>query len=267
MKSRERGCVRYLAAGAGCALLLLLCAGPLAGADGFRSITTVTGDYYFPNGSTAQSYYIETDEVLLARIIPALTLEAKVTRNDFPNGPQHIFYLGPVISFTDTIYAVAVYGLGLDGQSNLFHEVDADFNWETDTSAAFVQFKGDYFTLDGSWYVLPSIGGKLHLLPALGLFGEYFMSYANTVPHITGSFWGEADYALGPVVTLLGGFTVSFSQNLGYSLIAGTNITITPDIVLKYKFSFLSNVVEYLTQASPTTSYGIENLVSLDWKF
>jgi hypothetical protein len=259
--------MRLLAGAAGWALVFLLCASPSLRADGFRSITTVTGDYYFPNGSTAQSYYVETDEVLLARLIPALSLEAKVTRNDYPGGPQHIFYLGPVVSFTDTIYLVTVYGLGLDGQSNLFHEVDAGFNWETDTSAAFVNFKGDYFTLDGSWYVLPSIGGKLHLLPALGLFGEYFMSYANTVPHITGSFWGQADYALSPVVTLLGGFTVSFSQDLGYSFIAGTNITITPDIVLKYTFSFLSNVVQYLTQPSPTATYGIENLVSLDWKF
>jgi hypothetical protein len=252
---------------AGCAFLLLLCVSSPAGADGFRSITTVTADYYFPSGSTASSYYVETDEVLLARLIPALTLEAKVTRNDYPGGPQHIFYLGPVISFTDTIYAVAVYGLGLDGQSNVFHEVDASFNWETDTSAAFFEFKGDYFAVDGTWYVLPSIGGRLHLLPALGLFGEYFMSYANTVPHITGSFWGEADYALGPVVTIRGGFTVSFSQDLGWSLIAGTDIAITPDIVLKYKASFLSNVIEYLTAPSPSTTYGVENLVSLDWKF
>jgi hypothetical protein len=249
-----------------CVLLafLLHAARPVA-ADGLRSITTVTADYYFPS-SSSESYYVETDEVFLARLIPALTLEAKITRNDFSGGPQHIVSLGPVVSFTETIYAVAVYGLGFDVQGNLIHEVDADFNWETDTSAAFVRFKGDYFTSGATWYVLPSLGGKFHLLPALGLFGEYFMSWDSS-RQVTGAFWGEADYTLGPVVTLLGGFTVSFSRNLGYSVIAGAEVTITEDMVLKYKFSFLSNVVEYQTQPAPTTNYGIENLLSLDWKF
>ena len=251
---------------AGLCIAFLLSAARPAAADGFRSITTVTGDYYFPTSTASQSYYLETDEVLLARIIPALTVEAKVTRNDFPGGPQHIFFLGPVVSFAETIYLVAVYGLGLDAQSKLIHEVDADFNWETDTSAAFVSFKGDYFTSADSWYVLPSIGGKLHLLPPLGLFGEFFMSWDNN-HQITGAFWGEGDYQLGPIVDILAGFTVSFSRDLGYSLLAGVNISITEDIVLKYKFSFLSNVVEYQTAVVPTTNYGIENLLSLDWKF
>lgn len=252
-----------------CLLALLLLGPPRAMADGFRSITTVTGDYYFPNpgitGST-ESYYLETDEVLLARILHSLTLEARITRNDFPGGPQHIFFLGPVVNFTETIYAVALYGLGIDSGNNLIHELDANFNWETDTSAAFIGLKADYFTSAGSWYVLPSLGGKFHLLPPLGLFGEFFMSFDSS-SKITGAFWGEADYALCPVVALLAGFTVSFSWDLGYSVIVGTDIAITENIKLKYKFSFLSNVVEYLTQPQPTTSYGIENLLSLDWRF
>ncbi len=240
-----------------------------AAADGFRSITSVTGDYYFANpsapGSTA-SYYLETDEVFLAQLFPVLTLEAKVTRNDFIGGPQHIFYLGPVVNFTQTIYAVAVYGLGFDAAGMLIHEVDADFNWETDTSAAFVGFKGDYFTSNGAWYILPSLGGKFHLLPPLGLFGEFFMSWDSN-RQITGAFWGQADYALSPVVSLLAGFTVSFSHDLGYSVIAGVDVNFTKDVSIAYKASFLSNVVEYQVQPLPTTNYGIENVLSLDWKF
>ncbi|HUI71912.1 MAG TPA: hypothetical protein VL354_15440 [Spirochaetia bacterium] len=267
MKKRRR-CVGtgLLVVATSCFVTFFLQPASRATADGFRSITTVTADYYFPTSTTNETYYVETDEVFLAKIIPSLSLEAKVTRNDFPGGPQHLFYVGPVVSFTDTIYAVAIYGLGFDAQTNLIHEVDADFNWETDTSAAFVQFKGDYFTVDASWYILPSVGGKIHLIPPLGLFGEYFLSW-DSAHMITGSFWGEADYTLNPIVAVRGGFTVSFSRNLGYSIIAGTDITITPDIVVKYKFSFLSNVVEYLTAPSPTTSYGIENLISLDWQF
>ena len=239
-----------------------------AAADGFRSITTVTGDYYFPNpaASSTGSYFVETDEVLLVRLVPALTLEAKITRNDFIGGPQHIFYLGPVVNFTDTIYAVAVYGLGLDASGSPIHEVDLDFNWETDTSAAFVGLKAEYFTANGSWYFLPDIGGKIHLLPPLGLFGEFFMSW-DSARQVTGAFWGEADYALSPVVSILGGFTVSFSRDLGYSLIAGVTVAFTADVSLKYKASFLSNAVEYQTLPTPTTNYGVENLLSLDWKF
>jgi hypothetical protein len=248
------------------AAIAFLMAAPPAMAEGFRSITTVTADYYFPTDTTGAGYYVASDEVFLARLLPVLTLEAKVTRNDFPGGPQHIVSLGPVYNFSDTIYAVAVYGLGFDAASSILHEVNGSFNWETDTSAAFVNFKWNYFTADGSWYVLPSIGGKFHLLPALGLFGEYFMSW-NNARQVTGAFWGQADYAISPAFTLLGGFTVSYSRDLGYSLIAGTDLAITENIGLKLTLSFLSNVVEYLTAATPTTAYGMEGLVSLDWKF
>lgn len=245
---------------------LFLGAALAASGDGLRSITTVTGDYYFANSSSPESYYIESDEVLLIQVVPALTIEARVTRDDFSGGPQHIFFLGPVISFTPTIYSVIVYGLGLDARSNAIHEVDAGFNWETDTSSAFANFKGNYFTSNGSWYVLPSIGGKFHLLPALGMFGEWFMSWDSTHT-ITGAFWGQADYTLTPVVSLLGGFTVSFSRDFGWSLIAGAVVNITDNIALKYTASFLSNVVEYQVLPQPTTNYGVENLLSLDWKF
>jgi opacity protein-like surface antigen len=68
-------------------------------------------------------------------------------------------------------------------------------------------------------------------------------------------------------VTLLGGFTVSFSRDFGWSLIAGVTINITENVALKYTASFLSNVVEYQVQPQPTTNYGVKNLLSLDWKF
>jgi hypothetical protein len=248
------------------AMALLLAAAAPAGADGFRSITTVTGDYYFPNSTTEASYYIETDEVFLARVLPALTVEAKVTRNDFIGGPQHIFYLGPVVNFTPTLYVVATYGLGVDASTQFLHEVDAAFNWETDNAAAFASVKAVYFTADSTWYALPSIGGSFNMTPKLGIFGEYFMSY-NNARQVTGAFWGQASYAFSPVFTLLGGFTFSYSQNLGFSIIAGTNLTITDAVSLQYKASFLSNVVQYFAASSPTTNYGVQNLVSLDWKF
>ena len=40
---------------------------------------------------------------------------------------------------------------------------------------------------------------------------------------------------------------------------------VTQNLGLKYKFSYLSNVVQYQGMA-PATSTGIENLLSLDWK-
>ncbi len=94
----------------------------------------------------------------------------------------------------------------------------------------------------------------------------FFMSW-NSTGQVTGAFWGEADYKLGPVVTILGGFTVSFSRDLGYSIIAGITVALAKDVSLKYKASFLSNMVEYQIQPQPTTNYGVENLLSLDWKF
>jgi len=251
-------------------LALFLWAPSPAAALGLRSITTVTGDYYFATATAGESYFVQTDEVLLVRLIPVLTVEAKYTRTDSPGASTNMFTLGPVVNFTDTTYAIATYGLGFDSAPtpNLIHEVNAGLNWETDLSAIFFNVKWDYFTSGGgTWYTLPSVGGRFHVLPALAAFGEFFIAYSpDTSVKLTGAFWGEADYAFSPLFTLRAGFTMSFSASLGFSAILGADFNITDNVALKYKFAFLSNVVQYFAAAAPTTSYGIENLLSLDLK-
>ena len=270
MSTRRNGSrtAGVLAAAAAISLALILWAPSPAAALGLRSITTVTGDYYLPSATTVESWFVQTDEVLLVRLIPALTAEAKYTRTDSPGASTNMFTLGPVVNFTDTTYAIATYGLGFDSAPtpNLIHEVNAGLNWETDLSAIFLNVKWDYFTSGaGTWYVLPSLGGRFHVLPTLGAFGEFFIAYSpDTSVKLTGAFWGEADYAFSPAFTLRAGFTMSFSSSLGFSAIVGTDFAITDAIAVKYKFSFLSNVVQYFTAATPTTSYGIENLLTLD---
>jgi hypothetical protein len=266
-----------LAAAAAFSLALFFRGAVPAEALDLRSITTVTGDYYFANSAAPESYYIETDQVLLLRVIPALSVEAKYTRTDSgevsplqENGSTNMFTLGPVLNFTDTTYAYLTYGLGFDSAPtpNLIHEVNASLNWETDLAAVLFNVKWDYFTSGGgNWYVLPSLGGSFHILPALGAFGEFFVAYSpDTSVKVTGAFWGEASYAFSDVFTLRAGFTMSFSSSLGFSAIAGADFNITPKVSLKYKASFLSNVVQYFSNSTPTTNYGIENLLSVDWK-
>ncbi len=258
---------------AAAALLLFFRVSTPAQALDLRSITTVTGDYYFATSSAPESYYIQTDEVLLVGLFKPLTLEAKYTRTD-ATGPSstNMFTLGPVINFSDTTYAIATYGLGFDSASpvNFIHEVNASVNWETDLSAILFNVKWDYFTSNGSWYVLPSLGGRFHVLPRLGAFGDFFLAYSQgtgSPTPITGAFWGEADYAFSDLFTLRGGFTMSFSQSLGLTAILGADFNFTPRVSLQYKVSYLYNAVQYFSTGVPTTtSQGIENLLSLDWK-
>jgi hypothetical protein len=281
MSTRRNGSrtAGFLAAAAAASLTLFLWAPSPAAALGLRSITTVTGDANFTANWTYDGYHIETDQVLLVRLIPALTAEAKYTRTDSgtvaqsfpPSASTNMFTVGPVVNFTDTTYAIATYGLGFDSAStpNLIHEVNASLNWETDLSAILLNVKWSYFTSEGgSWYVLPSLGGRFHVLPALGAFGEFFISW-NSAQNLTGAFWGEADYAFSPLFTLRGGFTLTMSlpSNLGFSTIAGADFSFSESVALKYKFAFLYNVVEYQNSSQPnTSSFGIENLLSLDVK-
>jgi len=239
-------------------LIILAVCGPAA-AEGFRNITSFTAYSYF-NGD----WRLETADVFLARIASPLTVEAKITRVDAPGWNQHFFYLGPVVSFTDTLYLVAVYGLGIDSESFLSHEIDASFNWETDTTATSVELKADWFPESGYYYYLPSISGKFHPLPALGLFGKFFLSIdSNTA--LTESFWGEADYRFSPVFGVRAGFTVSKADAFGYSLIAGADFYFRPTVALKYTFQYLSDTVEYLTSPQPRS--GIGNALILDLRF
>ncbi len=239
--------------------LIILAVCGQAPAEGFRNITSFTAYSYF-NGD----WRLESTEVFLARIASPLTVVAKIMRVDAPGWYQHFFFLGPVVSFTDTLYLEAVYGLGIDSGGFLTHEIDANFNWETDTMATSVGLKADWFPESGYYYYLPSISGKFHPLPALGLFGKFFLSIDRDAV-LTESFWGEADYRFSPLFGVRAGFTVSKADAFGYSMIIGADFFLRPTVALKYTFQYLSDTVEYLTSPQPRS--GIANALILDLRF
>lgn len=243
------------------ALLLACLFGPAvaAPADGLRDIASVTATYYFDG-----SWAVESSDVFLARIIPALTVQARITRLDSPGRYQHTFYLGPVVSFTDTIYAEAVYGLGLDSTNIISHELTVDLNYETDTTATSIGAKGVWLPATGYFYVLPSISGKFRPVPALGLFGKFFLS-VDVAGAVTESFWGQADYAFSHVVSVLAGFTVSRANAFGYSAIAGLDIVFSPAFSLRYSLQYLSDTVDYIGAPQPRS--GIANTLIADIRF
>ncbi len=245
-------------------VLLLFCVALAAGvrsaqAEGLRNIASFTADTYFDG-----TWWIESSDAFLARVIPALTLQAKITRDDTDGWFQHVFYLGPVVSFTDTLYLDAGYGLGADSNGDFSHEVTATFNFETDSTAASAGMRVNMFPASGYWYVLPSVSGRFRPIPALGLFGKFFLS-VDRDSEVTESFWGEADYLISRLLTARAGFTVSRASNFGWSLIAGMNFSFTPDLVLKYSFEYLADTVEYVD--TPQQSNGVSNALILDVKF
>jgi hypothetical protein len=239
-------------------LLLALGAGT-AGAEGFRNITSVTLVSYFDG-----SYRLESVDAFLACLFPGFTLLARVSRNDTPGYWQHVFTLGPVVNFSDRLYAELSYGLGIDSAGEFTHEAEANFNFETEATWAGVGVRAVFFPASDYFYLLPSFSGKFHPIPALGLFGKAFISIdSDTV--VTNSFWGEADYAFSSRLTANAGFTVSRADAFGFSLIAGLKISFTPKVSLQYSLQYLSDTVTYLAEPQPRS--GISNGLVLDWKF
>jgi hypothetical protein len=230
-----------------------------AGAEGLRNIASFTIDNWFDG-----TWRTEVEDVFLARVVPALTLQAKVARSDSDGWYRHFFAFGPVVSFTDTLYLVTAYGLGIDSDSALTHEAEVELNRETADAAASIGLRVNYVPDTDYSFLLPSMSWRIRVIEPLSLFSKLFLS-VDSDREMTGSVWGEADYQLSPVVNARGGFTVSYADGLGYSVIGGVTLSFTRDIVLKYSVSYLGETVEYL--ARPETRQGFENALILDVKF
>jgi hypothetical protein len=241
-------------------LLVLLAGSEAAGAaDGLRNIASVTLVSYFDG-----SYRLESIDAFLARLSPAFTVLIRASRVDTPGYWQHVFTAGPVVNFSDNLYAELTYGLGIDSVGDFTHEAETNFNFETEATWAGAGLRAVFFPASGYFYFLPSFSGKFHPIPALGLFGKAFISIdSDTV--VTNSFWGEVDYTFSPRLTANVGFTVSRAEALGYSLIGGVKVFFTPNVSLQYSLQYLSDTVTYL--AAPQPRSGISNGLILDWKF
>ncbi len=228
-------------------------------AAGFRDIASVTLTTYFD-----ATWQLESTDVFLARVSPALTLEARLRREDSPGYYQHILSLGTVVNFSDTVYAEAVYGLGLDSALQLMHEAILDLNYETSSAEASLGVKANLYPSTGYYYFLPSISGKFHLVPSLGLFGKFFLS-VDSAGVLTESFWGEAEWQILSQLSATLGFTVSRADLVGYSLYAGARVDITPAGTLEYSLQYLSDTVQYIGAPQPRS--GLVNALVADFRF
>jgi hypothetical protein len=170
-------------------VLAAVLAAPAVGAA-VRTIATVEVDTWFD-----ASYRVKVEDVLLAGLLPSLALEAKVTREDTAGWHGWQFGLGPVVNLTPRFYLVAVYALGIDSDGTLSHELDASLNHETESTALSLGVKADWFPSTGYFYAMPSLGGKFHPVPALGLFGKAFVAI-DRYGQASGSFWSEADWSV-----------------------------------------------------------------------
>jgi len=257
------------------ALVLVLFGLAPAGAEGFRNITSVTVDAYFDG-----TWSVETANVFLARILPALTVQAKVVRYDAPGRFEHTFYLGPVISFTDKLYLITAYGLGIGDDKLFAHEGELDFNYESSEVAGSVGLRGRVMPVprDGTdspyYYFIPSVSGRVNASDRLGLFAKLFVSW-DSGDTITSSLWGQADYRISPAVTVKAGFTAGYGQlpgfnpgkegGWGYSLISGVDLKLRGNLLLKYTLSYLADPPAL--QSGQDGRRGIQNALSLDVRF
>jgi len=249
---------RTARAAAAALVLAALAAAPL-GAITVRNIATVVLDTWFDG-----SFRTKVEDVLLAGVLPSLTLEARVAREDTAGWHGWQVGLGPVVNLTPNLYLVALYALGVDSDAVVSHELDASLNHETATTAVSLGVKADWFPSGGYFYAMPSLGGKFHPVPALGLFGKVFVA-VDSDGQAAGSFWGEADWSVTPAIALRAGGTLGYTGEFGWSVIAGVNVAITPKVLLKYTFKYLAEPPAGLP-GEPVRN-GIENGLVLDVRF
>ena len=248
-----------MARAAGLTLAFAFLAAVPLGAAGVRTIATVTLDTWFD-----ASWRMEAEDVLLVGVLPSFTLEARVAREDTEGWHAWEFGIGPVVNLTPNLYLVALYALSVDSDAAVRHELDASLNHETATTAVSLGAKADWFPSTGYFYVMPSLGGKFHPIPSLGLFGKAFVAIDRD-GEASGSFWGEADWSVSRAIALRAGGTMGTSGEFGWSAIAGVNVAITPKVLLKYTFKYLAEPVESLP-GEPVKN-GIENALVLDVRF
>ena len=238
-------------------LAVVLAAAPAEA--GVRTIATVVLDTWFD-----ASYRVKIEDVLLVGVLPSLTLEARASWEDTADWHGWQFGIGPVVNLTQSLYLVALYGLGVDSDAAFSHEIDASLNHETATTAVSLGVKADWFPSTGYFYVMPSLGGKFHPIPVLGLFGKVFVTIDRD-GQASGSFWGEADWSVTPSIALRAGGTMGYSGEIGWSAIAGVNVAITPKVLLKYTFKYLAEPIDSLPGAP--VKNGVENGLVLDVRF
>jgi hypothetical protein len=232
-------------------------AAPL-GAAPVRTIATIVLDTWFDG-----SFRTKIEDVTLVGILPTVTLEARVSREDTLGWHGWQVGLGPVVNLTPNLYLVALYNLGIDSDTAFSHEIDVSLNHETATTAVSLGLKADWFPSTGYFYLTPSLGGKFHPVEALGLFGKVFVAIDGD--SVSGSFWGEADWRMTSAIAVRAGGTMGYSGGFGWSAIAGVNVAITPSVLLKYTFKYLAEPVDG-APGSPVQN-GIENGIVLDVRF
>ena len=130
-----------------------LAAAPL-GAASVRTIATVVLDTWFDG-----SFRTKVEDVTLVGVLPTLTLEARVSREDTAGWHGWQAGLGPVVNLTPNLYLVALYNLGVDSDAVFSHEIDASLNHETATTAVSLGLKGDWYPSTGYWY-LDAVAGR-----------------------------------------------------------------------------------------------------------
>ena len=245
--------------GIGLALAAGLAVAPL-GAAGVRTIATVELDTWFDAGG----WRLSAEDVLLIGVGKSFTAQAWVGRKDTEGWHGWEFGLGPVVNLTPNLYVVALYALGVDSDATYSHELEASLNHETASTAVSLGVKAVWFPSLGDFYAMPSLGGKFHPIPSLGLFGKAFVA-VDQDGQASGSFWGEADWTVSRVIALRAGGTMGYSGQFVWSVLAGVNAAFTPKVLLKYNFKYLAEPLD--DRPGAPIKEGVENGLVLDVRF
>ncbi len=253
-------------------LLLLFLLPGVASSQNFRNIASLGFDYY-----EDQSTKLNLVNVFLAPLGEQALLEARLEREDEtkPSVSRTLIALGPIFTWPSGLYTISRYGIGFeqDNDDSFFHELNLEANYEQPGYYYGGGIRSRYFQGDQSWFMIPSLGGKLYLDGGFGILGKYFFG-VNSDEVISHSLWLEGDYAITPTVTVNlgatagreGGDPVEYSDAgealdvvWSYTVLSGARFSLSETAALKYHLEYLGSSVE--------PRNGVRNLLLLDVNF
>ncbi|TVQ23355.1 MAG: hypothetical protein EA383_14160, partial [Spirochaetaceae bacterium] len=223
---------------------------------------------------------LDVNQVVLFPLTDRLTGEVSLQRQDDPRGLRKTTVsIAPVLVIGQYNYVIFRYGLGIldaglppatsPDERAVSHGLTIDANRETESLYLNLSVHGEYYPIDGFWFLLPTVAARAPLTERLSLLGRYFFSYSSDET-LGNAVLTEFSWPLSDQLSVKAGGTVSvesvrtagsgspYNNEWSVTGISGGAYAVTPALSLRYHLEYIGRF------GAPD---GIRNILVLDASF